>query len=164
METQAPRIGPLAALPGWGRKPAPPPAPIIPAGRKQAERSGQPCPAGISGNTGQTYALAHAAGYDRRSLQPDHNGSRGCSTARPLLNHWLAMLSRNSRIGMILFLLYLTLYGGFVLINALAPQWMELRPVAGLNLAILYGFGLIIAALLMAVLYGVLCDSQEESP
>jgi uncharacterized membrane protein (DUF485 family) len=74
------------------------------------------------------------------------------------------MASRNSRIGMVLFLLYLALYAGFVLINALRPQWMELRPLAGLNLAILYGFGLIIAALIMAVLYGWLCTDQEETP
>ncbi len=79
------------------------------------------------------------------------------------------METRSSRIGMVLFGVYLLLYGGFVLINAFSPATMEMTPIAGVNLAILYGFGLIVAALLLALLYGWLCredaadasDSQE---
>ncbi|MCA9112475.1 MAG: DUF485 domain-containing protein, partial [Planctomycetaceae bacterium] len=62
------------------------------------------------------------------------------------------MTTRNARIGLVLFAVYLLLYGGFVLMNTFAPQTMEATPVAGINLAILYGFGLIIAALVMALL------------
>ena len=64
---------------------------------------------------------------------------------------------RNTRIGLTLFGVYLLLYGGFVLINAFAPTAMESTPIAGVNLAILYGFALIIAAFVMALLYGWLC-------
>lgn len=71
------------------------------------------------------------------------------------------MESRNARIGLILFTVYLALYGGFVYLSAFQPESMEMTPVAGLNVAILYGFGLIIAALLLALLYGWLC--REES-
>lgn len=67
------------------------------------------------------------------------------------------MESRNARIGIVLFTVYLALYGGFVYLSAFRPELMESTPVAGLNLAILYGFGLIVAALLMALLYGWLC-------
>ena len=74
------------------------------------------------------------------------------------------MQSRNSRIGMILFGIYLLLYGGFVVINAFAADAMEATPVAGVNLAILYGFGLIVAALILALLYGALCDDESDSP
>jgi len=70
------------------------------------------------------------------------------------------MQSRNARIGLILFCVYLTLYGGFVLLNAFSPDSMEATPVAGVNLAILYGFGLIIAALLLALIYGWMCRSN----
>jgi uncharacterized membrane protein (DUF485 family) len=63
---------------------------------------------------------------------------------------------------MVLFGVYLLLYGGFVLINAFSPSTMELTPIAGVNLAILYGFGLIFAALLLALLYGWLC--REDAP
>ena len=72
------------------------------------------------------------------------------------------MNTRNARIGLILFTLYLLLYGGFVLLNTFAPQMMEWTPVAGVNLAILYGFGLIIAALVLALLYGILCGPSED--
>ena len=64
------------------------------------------------------------------------------------------MRSRASRVGLVLFAVYLVLYGGFVLLNAFAPATMEWTPVAGVNLAILYGFGLIVAAFALALLYG----------
>jgi uncharacterized membrane protein (DUF485 family) len=67
------------------------------------------------------------------------------------------MDNRNSRIGIVLFAVYLLLYGGFVYLNAFAADVMETTPIAGVNLAILYGFGLIVAALVLALIYGVLC-------
>jgi uncharacterized membrane protein (DUF485 family) len=64
------------------------------------------------------------------------------------------MNNRVSRIGLLLFAIYLVLYGGFVLLAAFSPQTMELMPLAGVNLAIWYGFGLIVAAFLLALVYG----------
>ncbi len=63
----------------------------------------------------------------------------------------------NAKLGMIHFAVYLAFYLGFVFINAFRPGWMETIVLAGLNLAIVYGFGLIVAALLLALLYGRLC-------
>jgi uncharacterized membrane protein (DUF485 family) len=63
------------------------------------------------------------------------------------------MLSKNSRIGLVLFGLYLLFYGSFVLLAAFVPGVME-TPLAGVNLAIWSGFGLIAAALLLALVYG----------
>ena len=40
---------------------------------------------------------------------------------------------------------------------------MEVTPFAGVNLAILFGFGLIIAALVLALLYGALCDAGDTT-
>ncbi len=71
------------------------------------------------------------------------------------------MESSNARIGLVLFGVYLILYGGFVAINALSPQTMEMTPLAGVNLAILYGFGLIIAALILALIYGWICRGDD---
>jgi uncharacterized membrane protein (DUF485 family) len=68
----------------------------------------------------------------------------------------------NSRLGLALFTLYLVLYLGFVLINAIRADLMERKVVAGLNLAIVYGFGLIATALILAVIYGVLCRSEPS--
>ncbi len=71
------------------------------------------------------------------------------------------MDSRKSRIGYFLFLLYLLLYGGFVLLNTFSPETMEATPVAGVNVAILYGFGLIISAFVLALIYGIFAGSSE---
>jgi uncharacterized membrane protein (DUF485 family) len=56
-------------------------------------------------------------------------------------------------LGLVLFAIYLVLYGGFVLLNAFSPQTMEQTPLAGVNLAVWYGFGLIVAALVLALIY-----------
>lgn len=73
----------------------------------------------------------------------------------------------NTRLGLILFAIYLLFYLGFVLINAFAASLMEAIVVAGLNLAIVYGFGLIVVAFVMAMIYGFMCrnepvDQQEK--
>ena len=72
------------------------------------------------------------------------------------------MLSRNARIGMMLFLVYLLFYSGYVLINAISPETMEATPLAGVNLAIWYGMLLIIGAFVLAVIYGLVCDNNED--
>ncbi len=74
------------------------------------------------------------------------------------------MQTRNARIGFVLFLVYLMLYGGFVFLNAFAAESMEATPLAGVNLAILYGFGLIVAAFVLALVYGWLADQEGNHP
>lgn len=71
---------------------------------------------------------------------------------------------RQSRVGLTLFILYLALYLGFVLINAFWPEKMKSTPIAGVNLAVLYGFGLILAAILMAFLYGAVGSASDQNP
>jgi uncharacterized membrane protein (DUF485 family) len=64
---------------------------------------------------------------------------------------------QRTKLGLALFAVYLALYGGFMLINAFAPQQMEATPLFGINLAILYGVALILSAFALALLYGWLC-------
>jgi uncharacterized membrane protein (DUF485 family) len=64
---------------------------------------------------------------------------------------------RNRRIGQILFVLYTVAYAGFIIANAFFPKSMEQTPVAGINLAILYGLGLILLAWVVSLIYGWLC-------
>ena len=74
------------------------------------------------------------------------------------------MANDTSRIGMRFFLFYLLLYGGFVFLNALYPEIMESTPLEsfpGVNLAILFGFGLIFIAFILALLYGILCKENR---
>jgi uncharacterized membrane protein (DUF485 family) len=70
------------------------------------------------------------------------------------------MQTRNARIGLILFTIYLAFYLGFVFLNAFSPETMRATPIEGVNLAILYGFGLIVTAFVMAILYGFLCKEE----
>lgn len=68
--------------------------------------------------------------------------------------------AERSRIGLSLFAVYLLIYGGFVMLNTFAPDRMEATPLFGVNLAILYGVFLILAALALALLYGWLCRNR----
>ena len=72
-------------------------------------------------------------------------------------------ISRNSRYGLVLFTIYLVLYGAFVLTNAFSPELMERTPIAGVNVAILSGFALIGIAFLLALVYGWLCRAEAPS-
>lgn len=74
------------------------------------------------------------------------------------------IISRNARNGMRLFLVYLVVYAGFVGISAFAPKLMELTPLFGVNVAILYGFGLIVAAMVLALIYCWQCRGSQTPP
>ena len=66
-----------------------------------------------------------------------------------------------SRLGVWMFIIYALIYVGFVAINILSPITMEATIVLGLNLAVVYGFGLIIIALAMALIYNAFCSRKE---
>lgn len=72
-----------------------------------------------------------------------------------------AIMARNTRYGLILFGVYLLIYGAYVLANAFAPALME-ETIAGVTVAILSGFGLIIAAFVLALIYGWLCRATTD--
>jgi uncharacterized membrane protein (DUF485 family) len=65
--------------------------------------------------------------------------------------------SRNSRYGLILFAVYLALYGAFMLFTVFDLHVMALPSLAGVNVAIVSGVGLIVAALLLSCFYVWLC-------
>jgi uncharacterized membrane protein (DUF485 family) len=66
------------------------------------------------------------------------------------------------RLGVWMFLAYLIVYSGFVAINVIKPVMMESVVLFGLNLAVVYGFGLIIFALILALIYNQLCKIKEK--
>lgn len=70
---------------------------------------------------------------------------------------------KNSRFGLKLFFIYFAFYCGFVLLNAFRPEIMETLPFAGLNLAIIYGFGLILGAFLLSMVYGLFSSAAEPN-
>lgn len=70
--------------------------------------------------------------------------------------------AQKSKIGLILFGVYALIYAGFVAINTLAPKTMGIRVFLGLNLAVVYGFGLIILAIIMGIAYNHYCTKLED--
>lgn len=67
-----------------------------------------------------------------------------------------------ARLGMVLFLVYCAIYGGFVALNTLAPTAMERPGILGMNLAVTYGFGLIVLAIAMGLVYNAVCGRMED--
>jgi uncharacterized membrane protein (DUF485 family) len=68
-----------------------------------------------------------------------------------------AVVAHNSRMGVMLFVVYVLFYGGFMALSAFAPDAMSKPFLGGANIAVVYGFALIAAALLLALLYMRLC-------
>ncbi len=58
---------------------------------------------------------------------------------------------------------YSVLYLVFIIINVSVPKTMGVMVVAGLNLAIIYGFALIAIAFILAIIYNWLCTRHEKS-
>jgi uncharacterized membrane protein (DUF485 family) len=63
---------------------------------------------------------------------------------------------RASRIGLMLFAVYCLAYGGFMGLSAFAPSVVSALALPGITVAVVYGFGLIIGAFILAVVYLVL--------
>jgi uncharacterized membrane protein (DUF485 family) len=74
------------------------------------------------------------------------------------------MLPPGFRIGHVLFVVYLLLCWRFELLNTVNPHAMEATPWAGLNLAVIYGFGLILVAVVLALIYGLFTNDCEGQP
>lgn len=66
------------------------------------------------------------------------------------------------RIGIRMFIAYGIVYAGFVLINTFIPRLMGLPVAFGLNLAVTYGFGLILLAIISGMIYNNICTKKED--
>jgi uncharacterized membrane protein (DUF485 family) len=67
-----------------------------------------------------------------------------------------------TRLGVILFVVYTLVYAGFIFINVTFPKLMK-TDIGSLNLAIVYGFGLIVLAVILALVYNHVCTRAEEN-
>lgn len=72
-------------------------------------------------------------------------------------------IAYKTRLGVQMFFVYALVYAGFVMINIFKPVLMEKEIIFGLNLAVVYGFGLIILSLIMALIYNYLCVRKEKA-
>lgn len=67
------------------------------------------------------------------------------------------VIKHNTRMGLILFAVYVAFYGGFMILSAFWPEVMSREVLAGVNLAVSYGFALIASALVLALIYLKVC-------
>lgn len=65
------------------------------------------------------------------------------------------------RLGVLYFLIYSIVYVGFVIVNLVSPTLMAAPVLGGLNFAVVYGFGLIILAFVLALAYNRSCGRKE---
>lgn len=69
--------------------------------------------------------------------------------------------SIKTKIGMWMFIIYTLVYAGFIFITVTNPELMG-TDIGNLNLAIVYGLGLIIFAVILAFIYNFLCSKHEK--
>ena len=67
-----------------------------------------------------------------------------------------------AKLGIKLFWLYCAIYAGFVGIAVFATEKMKIPVFAGTNLAIIYGIGLIVFAIVLGLIYNHYCTKKEN--
>lgn len=69
---------------------------------------------------------------------------------------------KKAKLGIKFFFLYLFFYAGFVAIGVLNYELLAIEVIGGINLAVFYGIGLIIFAVLLGIVYNFLCSKYED--
>lgn len=70
--------------------------------------------------------------------------------------------SLKAKLGVKMFVVYTLVYAGFVTIGLTKPELMGLELFGGQNMAIVYGFGLIVLAIIMGFIYNYFCTKMED--
>jgi uncharacterized membrane protein (DUF485 family) len=68
----------------------------------------------------------------------------------------------NTRTALYLFAVYVVFYVCFMLLSAFRPEFMAQPVLAGVNLAVVFGFVLILLALALALLYMALSRTDSK--
>jgi uncharacterized membrane protein (DUF485 family) len=71
------------------------------------------------------------------------------------------IVAYNTRMGILLFGVYVLFYGGFMALSAFWPEVMSMPFLCGANLAVVYGFALIVVALVLALIYMKVCRKSK---
>jgi uncharacterized membrane protein (DUF485 family) len=70
--------------------------------------------------------------------------------------------AKKAKLGIKLFVFYILIYAGFVVIGLVDPELMGVHIIGKQNLAIVYGFGLILLAIIMGFIYNAMCSKLED--
>ena len=71
-------------------------------------------------------------------------------------------VKKKTKLGVILFFIYFFVYAGFVAIGVVDYKLMGKVVLGNQNLAVVYGFGLIIFAILLGLFYNWKCTNYEN--
>jgi uncharacterized membrane protein (DUF485 family) len=66
-----------------------------------------------------------------------------------------------SRLGLLMFAIYVPIYMAFILLSVISPHSLSMD-IGSLNLAIVFGFGLIVLAIVQALVYNRICSKREH--
>ena len=69
---------------------------------------------------------------------------------------------QKSKLGVRLFFIYLICYTGFVALGIFNYELLSTTVFSGLNLAIVYGIGLIVFAVFLGIIYNYFCSRYED--
>lgn len=69
---------------------------------------------------------------------------------------------RKTRLGIWMFIFYTIVYGVFVAIGVTNYEAMSIQVIGELNLAVTYGFGLILLAIVLGLVYNMRCTKFEN--
>lgn len=69
---------------------------------------------------------------------------------------------KKAKLGVKMFFIYTIVYAGFVLIGLTNPDLLGMELIGNQNIAIIYGFGLIILAIVMGFIYNYFCSKYED--
>jgi uncharacterized membrane protein (DUF485 family) len=73
-----------------------------------------------------------------------------------------SLIQKKSALGIRLFFIYLISYVGFVLICVFQYELLSTPVFGGLNLALAYGIGLIVFAIILGIVYNYYCTRYED--
>jgi uncharacterized membrane protein (DUF485 family) len=67
-----------------------------------------------------------------------------------------------TKLGLWMVALFIVIYLAFILICVISPQTMA-NDVGGINVAVTYGFLIIVIAIIQALIYNVICSRREKA-
>lgn len=74
-----------------------------------------------------------------------------------------SLTQQKSKLGVRLFFIYLICYTGFVILGVFQYELLATTVFAGLNLALAYGIGLILFAVILGMIYNYYCTKYEDA-
>ncbi|MBN2240722.1 MAG: DUF485 domain-containing protein [Dehalococcoidales bacterium] len=66
-----------------------------------------------------------------------------------------------TKLGLVMIAIFIVIYLAFILITVISPKTMG-NDVGNINVAVLYGFLIIVIAIIQALIYNVICARKEK--